>query len=73
VSSKLPMLYHWEYGVMFGARVIRGYLADGRRITRQVIWQSHGQVGVEHQAITGRHISGHYRLAGLTPPAKASG
>ena len=68
MSGKRPIIYRWEYGKMFGATVIRGYLADGSRITRQVLWESHGQIGVEHQEITGRHIGGHYRLAGMCAP-----
>lgn len=68
MSSKRPVLYRWQYGKMLGATVIRGYLADGRQITRQVLWESHGQIGVEPQPITGRWIGGHYRLDGVSPP-----
>ena len=65
--AKLPLLDRWERGRMFGASVIRGYLPDGSRVTRQALWVSHEQVGVEHRPITGRRIGGQYRLGEPLP------
>jgi len=61
--SRPPLLHDWRLLSIFGATVIQGIRADtGQRVTRQLLWMSHGHIGTEPQPITGRKITGQFRI-----------
>jgi hypothetical protein len=66
--SRRPLLNDWQLLSIFGATAIRGTRADtGERITRQLLWMSHGHFGTEPQPITGRWIGGQFLIGTPSP------
>ena len=47
--SKSPALHDWHITEMFDTPVIRGRDADGRLVTRTLVWLSHWMAGTDQE------------------------
>lgn len=61
--TRAPLLHHWQIDESFGAPVVRGVLADGTAVTRELLWWSHGYFGTENRPlVNAKDRRGQYKI-----------